>query len=110
MQLVHEFDDSNWQMRHRLALIKEDGTRLEGDWALYAEPAILSGIEGNPRDIGDGFLAYTEYWEGVMPPLVRFYKSDLPVLYADVTSASAAAFPEVDDEGEADDETFALKA
>ena len=76
MRLIQEIDESDWKPMHRLVYETRDGKRIEGEFAPYEEFAILSddviagsGYAGAPHS---GYLATTEYFEGVMPRLTRF--------------------------------------
>lgn len=76
MKLIHEFDSSSWRTMHRLVHVAEDGTRIAGCFSLYDDVASLSDVEigggsleGEPVS---GYLAFSDFYKGTLPALVRF--------------------------------------
>lgn len=73
MKFIQQFTTGDWeQPLHRLIVIEEDGTRLVGSWTGYQHAATVN----DPRMPFNGWISYTDYYEGVMPRVSRFESVD----------------------------------
>jgi hypothetical protein len=79
MKFEHEIDSSSWTVMHRLVAILDDGTRREGMFCKYDAPAFISDEEIAGLDVPavprDGFIAFTEYFDGECPRIIRYQEA-----------------------------------
>jgi hypothetical protein len=108
MKLIHEFDSSSWRTMHRLVHEADDGTRIEGCFSLYDDVASLSDVEiagqkleGEPTS---GYLAFSDFYKGVLPALVRFEKPGITAEEREIKGSFGAALGGPGDEDEHDDD------
>lgn len=93
--LEHQFTDTGWKQLHRIVatihgpfLFHASSVTIQGTWAGYDDPAILSieeiveacGLCTDDADLTrgeptQGFIATTDYWDGQLPRIVRFSKN-----------------------------------
>jgi hypothetical protein len=77
VKFVQEFDDSGWKTMHRLVLVNDDGTRIEGQFSLFDLPAFIydEQIAGVPlpEQATSGWISTTDYFGGEFPRVARFY-------------------------------------
>ena len=112
MEFIHQFCESGWgNAMHQLVVILDDGTRLESGFIGYQGAAVLD----DPSHDGCGWIAFTDYYDGVMPSLSTFGPVTAQVKTESVDPK--AVFPDMpvvesaddDEEGEANDEEFCLR-
>lgn len=107
MKFEHEIDSSSWTVMHRLVAVLDDGTRREGMFCKYDAPAFISDEEIAGLDVPavprDGFIAFTEYFEGECPRIVRYQEAIFSVetKEVDILSHRLSGIQE-DVEGESD--------
>jgi hypothetical protein len=120
---IHEFDSWGWKTYHRLVWIDGD-KRIEGDWALFEQPAFLSlgRMKNQPEaDMvpGVGYFALTDYFTSTGSKIgsfrlgVSLFDGAILSREHDLTKeeheAAQASEGEADVDDEADDQEFALK-
>lgn len=115
MKLIHEFDSSSWRTMHRLVHVAEDGTRTEGCFSLYDDVASLSDVEigGGKLEAEpvSGYLAFSDFYAGTLPRLVRFCEAPYDAEERTVTGSfdHVMGGPEDEDDHEDDDGEYDIK-
>jgi len=116
VKFVQEFDSSSLNAMHRLVLVEDDGTRIEGSFSLCIEPAFLydEQIVGDPvpEHPTSGWISTTDCYEGEFPRVARFSTANVTTVEtANVSVLSERRQVPVGEEAELEacDETFALK-